>query len=194
MRFQKILMTVTLVIAALSIVYALIFCSGIINQIGGINQELFELTGDNSAYLVYKRSQGFSDTFLILGVVLVLTVVLMLIMGCQSRRKYYITNYVAIGIFVAFALVFSILLVVNIISVQSALNKVDMAAAKEIYEGATSLFGGWDESTWMLTLGYVYMAILLVDVVVVVLNLVWKIKLMQGEKALLQSSVAEEVA
>ena len=192
MRFQKILMTVTLVIAALSIVYALIFCSGTLNQVGSVWEYLTDTQA--AGYQVYSRSQAFSDNFLILGVVLVLTVVLMMIMGCHTRRKYYITNYVAIGIFVVYVLVFAVLLVVNVVGIQSALSGVDMAEAKEIYEEATSLYGGWNEGTWMLTLGYVYMAILLIDAVVVVLNLVWKIKLMQGEQALLQSGVAEEVA
>lgn len=183
-------MTVTLIIAALSILYALIFCSGILIQVGYVG-----IMGDYAAgKLVQTRSQKFSDMFLILGIVLVLTVVLMMIMGCGKRRKYYITNYVATGIYVVFALVFAVLLVVSVVNVQAALNGVDMAEVKELYEGAASYYGKWNDSTWMLTLGYVYMGILLVNIAVVILNLVWKIKLMQGEKALLEAGVAEEVA
>ncbi len=188
MRFQKILMTVTLIIAALSIVYAVIFCSGIINQLGHIHEDI------EGGMTLYKKSQSFSDTFLILGIVLVLTVVLMMIMGCHTRRKYYITNYIAIGIFVVYAIVFAILLVVNVAGVSSAINAINLEEAKEAYEEAANYYGEWNDSTWMLTLGYVYMGILLVNVAAVILNLVLKIKLMQGEKALLESSVAKEAA
>ena len=183
-------MTVTLVIAALSIVYALVFCSGILIQVGYVR----EYVDGNAATLVHNRSQAFSDTFLILGIVLLLTVVLMIIMGCNTRRKYYITNYVAIGIYVAFALVFAILLIVNVVNIQSALNQVNLSEVKEVYEEAQNYYGDWNESTWMLALGYVYVGVLLVNVAVVVLNLVWKIKLMQGEQTLLQSGAVEEVA
>ncbi len=181
-------MTVTLIIAALSIVYAVIFCSGIINQLGHIREDI------DGGMRLYNRSQSFSDTFLILGIVLLLTVVLMMIMGCHKRRKYYITNYVAIGIFVVYAIVFAILLVVNVSGVSSALNAIDLEEAEQAYKDANNYYGEWNDSTWMLTLGYVYMGVLLVNVAAVVLNLVLKIKLMQGEKALLESSVAKEAA
>lgn len=194
MRFQKILTIVTIVIAALSIVYALIFCSGVIGQIDRLVYLEVELDG---AILLNYRSQSFSDLFLILGIVLVLTVALMFIMGNHSRRKYYVTNYVAVGVYVAFALVFVVLLLVKLIGVQSALNAIDMEVAKEVYTDpldANSPFGEWTDSAWTIYLGFAYMGLLIVNVVAVVLNLVWKIKLVQGERALLEGKNLKEAA
>jgi hypothetical protein len=54
--------------------------------------------------------------------------------------------------------------------------------------------GKWTTSTWMVTVGYVLFVIVLLDAVALVLNLVWKLKLMKGEKDLLEASFAKEVA
>lgn len=194
MRFQKILTTVSIIIAALSIVYALIFCSGVIGQIDRLVYLEVELDG---AVRLFNRSQSFSNTFLILGIVLVLTVALMFIMGNHSRRKYYATNYVAVGVYVVFALVFIVLMIVQLLGVQSALNAIDMAEAKAVYidpDNANSPFGDWTESAWPVYLGFAYIGVLVLNLVAVVLNLVWKIKLMQGEKALLEGKNVKEAA
>ena len=53
-------------------------------------------------------------------------------------------------------------------------------------------FGEWS-SPWTFAVGYVFMIVVLADAVFLVLNLIWKIKLMKGEKALLSQN-AKEVA
>ncbi|MDE6597095.1 MAG: hypothetical protein K2K60_00470 [Clostridia bacterium] len=192
MRFQKILMLVTLVIAAVSIVYALIFCSGIMMQVSLV------LEFDNSdlgATELYNASQSFSDLFLILGVILIVATVLLYITACQKRRKYYVTNYVAIGIVLAYQLVYIILLIINVVNINSAYNNLDMAQCELYYNTeANATYGKWSSSTWMISLGYAYAAILFVNMAALVLNLVWKIKLMKGEKKLLESGLVKEVA
>ena len=193
MRFQKILMTASLVIAALAVVYALIFNSGLIYNVGFIGSKAQAAYPD--AYDVFTSAQGFSDTFLILGIVLILTVVFMYAKGCNSRRKYYITNYIACGIAIGFALIVAILMLVQVINVQGLLANMNLQQMQQVYEtDLNSSFGEWTESKWVFALGYVYVVLLVCDAVVIGLNLLWKIKLMQGEKALLEQGAAKEVA
>ena len=189
MRFQKILIIVSVVIAALSVLYAWIFCSGVFAQIAQVYTAAPEVTE------LHNAAQAFTELFQVLGVVYVLCIVLLFIMGCHSRRKYYITNYIAIGIAVAYMLVYSILLIVNLANVAGLLSSTDLTGAQAAYSGIShfdeSMFGEFQTTSWTIPVGYVLVAIVLLDAVAICLNLLWKIKLMQGEKKLLENSVAE---
>lgn len=194
MRFQKILMLVSLIVGALTIVYSLIFCSGVFSQIA----QNPEFTA--SFKKVHDLAQAFSDTFLILGIVFILCAVLLYVAGCQSRRNYYITNYVATGIFVLYAVIFAILLIVYLVPVQSALDAITRAewnSYNQRYTGALHLnttYGDLQTTSWTIPVGFVLMVIVLLDAVAVALNLVWKLKLMQGEKKLLENGLVKEAA
>lgn len=190
MRLQKILMLSCLIVGALTVVYALIFCSGVFSQLA------LEPDFSKSIKKVFDLAQSFSDTFLILGIIYVLTAVLLYVMGCQSRRNYYITNYVAVGIFVLYAVIYAVLLIAYIAPIQSALAAIsaedweDYAFSYEMnmFEGT---YGKLQTTSWTIPLGYVLMVICLLSAVAQSLNLVWKIKLMQGEKKLLGGAQKE---
>ncbi len=191
MRFQKIFMLVSLIIAALGIVYALIFCSGTFFQM----QELYDPIGKveylTGAKALFDATQTVSDVMLVLAIVAVLAVVLNYIMATHRRRKYYVTNYIAIGIVVAVLIAVAIALIVLISNCLSVLNTINMAEAEEEYLVTKS---DWHYTIWTVPVGFAYAAILVVDAVVFILNLVWKLKLMKGEKALLEQGLVKEVA
>lgn len=195
MRFQKIFMLVSMIIAALCVVFALVFCSGTLFQIHQ-NSILYNKLRDKEyitgARDLFNASQNVSDTVLILGIVLVVVMALNYIMGTAKRRKYYVTNYVAIGVTVAFELAVAIIILVLVSNCQSLLNAIDLAACEARFE--SRLPGAWHYSDWTISLGYALSGILIVNAMVFVLNLVWKIKLMQGEKKLLASGLVKEVA
>ena len=199
MRFQKILVIVSLVIAAVCLVHAWIFCSGTFAQLTRYKDDAGFGFDVDKANNIYHLTQNFSDLFQMLSIVLILAAVLMLVMGCQSRRKYYITNYIAIGVFVVYSLIFAILLIINMTTISSALADFELEAFGEYYTNLhlETDWGYFSASSWTVSLGYALSAILFVTAVVNVLNLVWKVLLMQGEKKLLAQSnpvtVQEEV-
>ena len=182
MRFQKILMIATLVIGALGVVYALIFCSGGFNQLCLLGGE-----GIDGVDKFIKKVQSSNDTLFTLGIVYVVVCLLPLIAACQKRRKYYITNYIAIGVVVVFQIIYSILLVVTISNVMKVYNKADFETASlsyELFDFAVQ-YGDFSTKPWTPTVGYVLMGVSLVDAVLLVLNVVWKVLLTMGEKKLL---------
>ena len=194
MRFQKILILVSLIIAALSVLYAWIFCSGVFAQIAQIITDSDTLTKTPEIKQLHDAAQNFTVLFQTLGIVFVLCIVLLYIMGCHSRRNYYITNYVATGIAVVYILVYAILLIVNLTNIASIINTADFSYAKAAYDTAefnVKLFGEFQTTSWTVGIGYALFAIVIVDAVLIGLNLLWKIKLMQGEKKLLENSIAE---
>ncbi|MGN0805972.1 MAG: hypothetical protein ACI4MC_02950, partial [Candidatus Coproplasma sp.] len=102
------------------------------NQIGAIlefDDPFYEnrTTGRASGAVdLFNASQSFSDMFLVLGVVLILAVVLLYIFACNSRRKYYITNYIAIGIVVVYEIVYAVLLLANTYGMQVVFSCVNL--------------------------------------------------------------------
>ncbi|MGN0805946.1 MAG: hypothetical protein ACI4MC_02820, partial [Candidatus Coproplasma sp.] len=65
MKFQKILSTVSLVVAALSIVLGLCFCSGVMSEIISYLSESYGIGADN----LYNYSQSANNTLIILSIV-----------------------------------------------------------------------------------------------------------------------------
>lgn len=185
MRFQKILMLVTIIVAALSFVYALSFCSGTIYQYGTLrytsgNRVLERVPG---AIALYDATQLYNGILITLSIIFIVVAALNFIMASQKRRNYYVTNYVATGITVAFQLVFAIILIYFLADTLSLFNAIDKVAAEAAYRGSD--LNKFKYSTVNFILGFVLTAVIVLNAVAVILNLVWKIKLMQGEKKLL---------
>ena len=199
MRFQKILSFATLIIAALCFVFAIAFLTGGMAVVpsyliasGGVRQDVI------NARNFVNASQGFVSNLVILSIVFILVVATLFITASNKRRKYYVTNYVAIGLVVAFAIAIAIYILVEV-SIVMNLFYNDIA-----WEAGTN--GGLnyadrfnpnytiDKSPTNFVLGYAVGVLVICTAVVNVLNLVWKIKLMKGEKALLQGGLVKEVA
>lgn len=210
MRFQKIFMIVSLIIAALCVVFALIFCSGTIYNVSSLYDTVEKIEKSvtfrpdrNSPEVTYialgaknlfDATQNVSDVLLVLGIIMVLCVVLNYIAATNKRRNYYITNYVAIGIVTAFELALAIVIIVLVSNSQAVLGKCDFEQMKVVYERLNNGAELATDQNWVFGVGYALAAILIVDAIGFVLNLVWKIKLMQGEKALLNGGLVKEVA
>ncbi len=194
MKFQKILSLVSLIVAALCIVLGLCFCSGVMSEIINYNSDKFSIGCAN----LYEYSQKVNNTVLIMAIVLLLVVVTLFITSCNKRRNYYITNYISIALVVAYSVAFAIALIVICAKCSGYANEIDYVKWKEFYDAFTKdRYGNvsytnprnYSESRITIILGIVLAVVLIAEVAAWVLNLIWKIKLMQGEKALLANGV-----
>ncbi len=191
MRFQKILMLVTLVVAALSFVYALSFCGGTIYQYNSLYDQINKVEEVEGAEALFLASQKYNDILIGLSVAFIVIVALNFVMASQSRRNYYVTNYVSIILTAVYAVVFAILLLVFVSNTFSLFAAID----KEVAEFEYSLvMDDFKYSVVNFILGYLMAALMIVNAVVLVLNLVWKIKLMKGEKQLLKGVMYRDVS
>jgi len=199
MRFQKILMLVTLILAALSFVYGLAFLTG------GMGNVRYYLPVDQgvrtdkiNATNFFNASQSFVGTVVILSIVFIVLCASLYLTACNTRRNYYITNYIAIGAVVIIAFVVAIYSLVCISNVMNLFYN-DIAWEAGTNGGlnyAEQINDGYPvgKSPLSFVLGYILYVVILFDVAAMVLNLIWKIKLMQGEKALLKEGYVKEVA
>ncbi len=215
MKFQKIFMLVSLIVAALSIVLALVFVSGSLFEIS----RLYDASAKVEASYTYITGNPFqgnfeehtvialgsekifnivnnvSDLLLTLGIVMVLCVVFNYVTATNKRRNYYITNYISIGVVIAFSVALAITIIALCANCQSVVLNTDYSAGIQgvynyLYPNKEFSY----TNIWSVYFGYAVAALLLAVAAGYALNLVWKIKLMQGEKALLRGGLVKEVA
>ena len=198
-----------LIISALTIVYSFCYASGGLAELGRYLDKdgtcLFDSyvrKGYNDATLV-EDIQGFNDTLMYCGIAMLLLSVCLYITSCHKRRNYYITNYVATGACAGGNIVMSIVLMILNGMWMGEFNNVDFVAwADYNADGAKGFidknlpvpetFTHYSESTTWFILGFVVYVLVIIAAVLLILNLVWKIKLMQGEKKLLNGSATVE--
>lgn len=201
MRFQKILALLTLIISAITIVYSFGFFTGdlaTLSKIVTTRSFLRDYTDaqQNAMINTYYTALSINDLLMWLGIIFLLVVVFIYITASQKRRNYYKTNYIAVILVAAYAAVFAIIGIAVISSVLVSLNAsvtADIWQAYKEYNDSNGL-NNYMHTPVMFYIGYVVFAIVLVDALAWVYNLIWKMKLMKGEKALLEAGLKKEVA
>lgn len=189
LRFQKIVCMLCLIAAAVTFVYSL----GILTD---IYDGLFLATdpkkptndGRVAGSTIYYQMQTFNQQFVTFGIVLILLAALLFLMNTHIRRKYYIGNYVATALYSVASVACVVWSHIQIAAYRvQYLTTVDFEALKELCEMKNKPF---IKSTLMLDLHYVVAALLVISTACLVYNMVWKIKMMREEDALIK--VGEE--
>ena len=193
MRFQKILMYVSLVVAALTFVFGLIFLSGSMAY-------ATHYTGGNSigAEKLVEKSQAFVETMVAVGITFIVLAALLFVTSSHSRKNYYITNYIAVGLFVAFAMFMAIFIMIKVTTLMGMFyNDITWDNVADKIAALAGLYPIKKSDNYPFIIGYIVAALTIFDALLVVLCTVWKVLLMKGEKKLLEGSAkveAEEVA
>lgn len=211
MKFQKAVALVSLIMAAVCCVYALIFMTDMADMAYYTTtqngKEAFSGVDD-----LYSFANGINGALLVMAIVFLLISVTLYITASNKRRNYYVTNYVSIIATAAFAVVVAIFGIAVISVCVAKYAALDHAKYLELHNtwrdsnrneviSAVSPGDGWSrrypyytDSPAMFIIGYVLNLLVLGVAALNVLNLIWKIKLMKGEKALLQQGFVKEVA
>lgn len=134
---------------------------------------------------VYYEIQGFNQSFLLAGIGLLLLALLLFLTNTHVRRKYYIGNYVASGLWSAAAVGVSIWAHGQIEYYKARFLQIDFAALKAHSDMWKTLY---TESTFWFDLHYPLFALLLLVAALLVFNAFWKISLMRQEEALLKQN------
>ena len=186
LRFQKIICLLCLIAAAVTFVYSL----GILTD---IYDGLYLATdpkkptddGRVAGSTIYYQMQTFNSQFVNSSIVLILLAALLFLMNTHIRRKYYIGNYVSIGLFSVASVASVVWSHLQIVAFRfQYLNTVDFEALKELCEMKNKPF---IKSTLMLDLHYVVGGFLLLCVAGLVCNMIWKIRMMREEDALINA-------
>ena len=138
---------------------------------------------DVSGSIIYYAMQAFNRQLLLLSIGQILLGALLFITNTHVRRKYYIGNYAATGLFTAFAVYNTVYAHVNIEEAKRQFLQVDFAALKEHAEMWGTLY---TESTFWFDIHYLVFGLLLAVSALLVANAVWKVRLMKDEAALVE--------
>ena len=133
---------------------------------------------------IYYYMQDFNNTLLMCSIGLILLAVLLYVTNTHIRRRYYIGNFCAIGLFTAASIAMSVYGHTYIEAYkQYYLTNLDFAALKEFAEMWGTLY---TESTLWFDLHYLVFGLMLLVSALLVANAVWKVSLMKDEAKLVE--------
>ena len=185
LRFQKIVCLLAIIAAAIMFVYAL----GIVTDIHDALRST--MLNPNDRYdtkvpgsIIYYDMQEFNDQFVNMSLGLILVSCLLFLTNTQVRRKYYIGNYVTVGIYAVAAVALSVWSHIQIDAFKvQFLTTVDFEALKAYSELWKTYY---TDSTLLLDLHYYVCGFAILAAVLLVVNTIWKVSMMRLEKALIK--------
>lgn len=186
MLAQKILCMSALIICAVIFVYSLGIMTDIYDLVRGknnIGSEADPYKTEVYGSWIYYEMQPFNKTFTLYSIGMLLLAVFLFITGTHSRRRYYIGNFISVGLFAVAGAVFSVWSHTNIESFKSQFRQMDFAALKTV---ADRMNGYWTESTFWFDVHYPVFILLLLIAVLLIANAVLKVILMKDEARLIR--------
>ena len=179
MKLQKVLCLALLVICALIFVYSL----GIMTDLYDSLYSTFRRGKSSiSGAEVYMDMQGFDRDFLHCSIALIVLCLALFITGTSRRRKYYIGNYASVALFSAGGTALAIWAHGKIEGFKAQFLTIDFEALAEHAAKKKTLY---TESTFWFDIHYVIFALLLIGILLLIANAVWKSKLMREEQTLI---------
>ena len=193
MAFQKIVCVLTLISVALTFVYSL-----------GISTDLYDALSKTILYpdydldytsvtgsRVYYDMFEFNSAFTKVSIGLIIVTLILFITNTQTRRKYYIGNYIAVGLSTVANILMTIWCVPQILDYKAQYqNNVDFEALKAFSEDWGTIYIGPEDTFWF-DVSYVVFGFLLLTSCLLILNVVWKVIMMRAEKSAIGSRKGE---
>ena len=198
LKVQKILCILALVVAVILFLYALGIMTDLYDSLystlrirveedanseTGYTVTATERSGAVPGSIVYYNMQKFNQTLVKCSLVYIVLVVLLFVTNTSTRRKYYISNYISIGLVVAASLYIPIYTHPYIEIFKAQWLKVDFTAL----ENYAALYGTlYTESTLWFDLHYFVYALMILVAVAMVAMCAWKVMLMREERKLVE--------
>lgn len=191
LKLQKYICLLCVIAAAVSFVYALGMITDIYDALYKTMSNPKDLTQTKvPGSIIYYDMQSFNKQFVNYSLVLILLGCFLYLTNTHCRRKYYISNYVAVGAYSVATLAVGFWAHQQIEAyIVQYMTTIDFEALKEFSDKRKTLYL---DNTDMLDLHRVVLGLAIVSVVALVGNMIWKIILMRNEKKLIE--VGKEAA
>ena len=183
-KCQKILCIAAIIACALTFLYALGFMTDLYDALYSTMRNPYDLTEtDVPGSILYYMMQDFNKALLKYSIALILLACLLFLTQTHVRRKYYIGNYVSVGLYSVATGAYSVWAHAYIEGYKAAfLTQVDFTALEK---HAKMWKTAYIDSTFWFDAHYGVYAVLLVVTVLLLLNLIWKVRLMKAEQRLI---------
>ena len=133
---------------------------------------------------VYYDMQPFNQQFLHFGIILILCAVLLFLTNTNTRRRYYISNIIAVVANLAVNIYVAVWAHAQIIAFKAQFLAISFEDLKKFAERQHTLY---TESTFWFDVHVAVFAFAIVANVLLLANLVWKFQLMKEEKQLINA-------
>jgi len=185
-KCQKILCIAAIIACALTFLYALGFMTDLYDALYSTMRNPYDLTEtDVPGSILYYMMQDFNKALLKYSIALILLACLLFLTQTHVRRKYYIGNYVSVGLYSVATVAYTVWAHAYIEGYKAAfLTQVDFTALEK---HAKMWKTAYIDSTFWFDAHYAVYAILLVVTVLLLLNLIWKVRLMKAEQRLIKA-------
>ena len=187
-KLQKILCLALLGVCALIFVYSLGIMTDLYDALystirSANNLDRSTVTGSR----VYYDMQDFNKQFLVLSIGMILLCVILFLTNTQSRRKYYIGNYCSIALVSAGGIAFTVWAHGQIEAYKAQFLQINF---EELAEHAAKRKTLYTESTFWFDIHYLVFGLLVIGIILLIANAIWKRKLMKEEQALIAGKEA----
>ena len=133
---------------------------------------------------VYYDMQPFNQQFLHFGIGLILCAVLLFLTNTNTRRRYYVSNIIAVVINAAVNVYVAVWAHAQILAFKAQFLQVDFEALKKFADRQHTLY---TESTFWFDIHIAVFAFAIIAVVLLIANMIWKFQLMKEEKQLIEA-------
>ncbi len=133
---------------------------------------------------IYYDIQGFNKALTTAGLILILLAVSQYVFQNNTRRKYYIANYITVTANLAAAVYYSVWGMTNIAAFKEQFLQIDFETFAFVAPFYNAIY---TESTFWFDISTYVFGILLVANALNVLNMIWKVVLMNAEKKLIKA-------
>lgn len=183
-KCQKLLCIVAVIACAITFLYALGLMTDLYDALYSTMRNPADLTEtDVPGSILYYDMQDFNRSLLKFSIGLILLACLLFLTQTHARRKYYVGNYVSVGLYSVAAVAYTVWAHARIEGYKAAfLTQVDFTALEK---HAKMWKTAYIDSTFWFDAHYGVYAVLLVVTVLLLLNLIWKIRLMKAEQRLI---------
>lgn len=179
MVLQRYLCLAVLIVSAVVFVYSLGIMTDLYDSLyGTYRRGKTSISGAE----VYMDMQGFNKLFLRFSIGMILLSVLLFITNTHSRRRYYVGNYFAVGLFSAAGIAFSVWAHSQIEVFKAQFLSIDFEKLRDHAASRKTLY---TESTFWFDIHYLIFGLLLLAAVLLIANVFWKRRLMKEEQALI---------
>ncbi len=152
-----------------------------------------DANGNEEEVTVENRTVGFVDKLMGVAIADIAAAVILFVFNTHKRRKYYIGNYVATGIFAGYNFAAAIWMLIKLVEYHHKFLAMDHEAIKAFCE-QWAMDYNYKGAIISFDLGYVLGALMIVAALAIALNLVWKLLLQKRENKLLTQAPVQEVA
>lgn len=183
MTLQRITSFILLAAAVLVFVYSLGIMTNLHDTLALVSTYAESSRNYVKGATIFLEMQPFNRELTTAGIILILTAVALFVFRSNDRRKYYIANYITIGINAVANVAVSIWALINVFAYKAQYLQIDFEKLKTVAEKYDVLYNKstfWFDAS-IAVFGFVFLATALS-----IANLVFKIILMKAEKKLIE--------